>query len=94
MYVIRRVVILIVMHSFVIILIRCVKILAVIQGIVIILTLQGQITKISNEFFSASQFGLKNILTWIVSVNIILQHNDVDGHDNEVNISISESFVI
>ena len=62
MYVIRGVVILIVMRSIVIILIRCVKIPSVIQAIVIIPTSQGQITKISNEFFSDSEFSPKNIL--------------------------------
>ena len=63
MYVIKGVVSLIVMRSIVIILIRCVKIPSVIQAIVIILTSQGQITEISNEFFSNSVFSLKNILT-------------------------------
>ena len=64
MYVIKGVVSLIVMRSIVIILIRCVKIPSVIQAIVIILTSQGQITQISNEFFSNSVlFSLKNILT-------------------------------
>ena len=63
MYVIRGVVSLIVMRSIVIILIRCVKIPSVIQAIVIIPTSQGQITKISNEFFSDFEFSPKNILT-------------------------------
>ena len=62
MYVITGVVTLIVMRSIVIILIRCVKILSVIQAIVIIPTSQGQITKISNELLSDSEFGPKNIL--------------------------------